>query len=74
MCPGAGKNFSPPSGEGRDDQNGPNEVKLDGQLRHQHDEHGGRAGDHLQGPQGVVLYRRLLNFSCLLANRLSARV
>ena len=52
MCPGAGKNFSPPSGEDRDDQRGPNGVKLDGQLRHQQDEHGGGGGDHLHGPLG----------------------
>ena len=52
MCPGAGKIFSAPSCEDRDDQRGSNGVKLDGQLRHQQDEHGGGGGDHLYGPQG----------------------
>ena len=50
--PRSGENFSPPSGEDRDDQRGPNGVKMDGQLRHQQDEHGGCDGDHLHGPQG----------------------
>ena len=47
--------FSPPSEEDRYDQRGPNGVKLDGQLRHQQDEHGGGGVDHLHGPQGFFL-------------------
>ena len=74
MCSGARKNFPPPSGEDRDDQRGPNGVKLDGQLRHQQDEHGGGGGDHLHGPQGVILYHCLLKLLSLLAFRRSARV
>ena len=74
MCPGAGEIFSPLSGKDRDDQRGPNGVKLDGQLRHQQDEHGGGGGGHLHGPQGVILYHCLLKYSSLLAFRRSARV
>ena len=47
MCPGVGKILSPPSGEDRDDQSGPNWVKLDGHVLYLHDEHGGGGGDHL---------------------------
>ena len=64
--PRSGENFSPPSGEDRDDQRGPDGVKLDGHILHLHDEHGGGGG-----PQGVILYRCLLKLSSLLAFRLS---
>ena len=74
MCSGARKNFPPPSGEDRDDQRGPNGVKLDGHVLHLHDEHGGGDGDHLHGPQGVILYHCLLKLLSLLAFRRSARV
>ena len=66
--------FSPPSEEDRDDQRGPNGVKLDGPLYHQQDEHGGGGSDHLHGPQGVILYHCLLKLLSLLAFRRSARV
>ena len=69
MCPGAGKIFSPPSGEDRDDQRGPNWVKSDGLVLHLHDEHGGGDGD-----QGVILYHCLLKLSSLPAFRLSDHV
>ena len=45
--PGAENFFSPPSEEDRDDQRGPNGVKLDGQVLHLHHEHGDGGGDHL---------------------------
>ena len=57
-----------------DDQRGPNWVKLDGHILYLHEEHGGGDGDHLQGPQGVILYHCLLKLLSLLAFRLSARV
>ena len=64
----------PPSEEDRDDQRGPNGLKLDGHILHLHDEHGGGDVDHLHGPQGVILSRCLLKLLSLLAFRLSARV
>ena len=51
--------FSPPSEEDRDDQRGPNGVKLDGHVLHLHDEHGDGGGDHLYGPKGVISYQSL---------------
>ena len=74
MCPGAGKIFFPPSGEDRDDQRGPNGVKLDGHVLHLHSEYGSGDGDHLQDPQGVIFYNCLLKILSLLAFRLTARV
>ena len=72
--PRSGEILSPPFGEDRDDQRGPNWVKLDGHVLHLHDGHGGGDGDHLQGPQMVILNHCLLKLSSLLAFRLSAHV